>query len=96
MEVKISSQFASDFKMVNDVSLHEKVKNVLRTIKRAQGVDQVPHLRNIKGNNSAYKIGVGFYYLVGVLTSEKEMIFLRFLHRDQVLDTINKSNSQRH
>ncbi|GAA4275033.1 hypothetical protein U6A24_16840 [Aquimarina gracilis] len=91
MILKISSQFASDFRAVNDVSLHEKVKDVLEIIKNAKTIANVSHFKKIKGNREAYKMGIGFYYIVGITNSETELVLMRFLHRDMVTKILNKT-----
>lgn len=89
MVLQISSQFASDFKTVQDISLREKVKSVLQTIKEARKVDDISHFKKISRNDSAYKMGIGFYYIVAVVSSETEIMLMRFLHRDQILQATN-------
>ncbi|PKV48926.1 hypothetical protein ATE84_0942 [Aquimarina sp. MAR_2010_214] len=91
MVLKTSSQFAKDFKSLKDVSLEEKVKHVLESIKNAKNIDGIPHFRKIRGNEKAYKMGIGFYYLVGIITSEQEITLMRLLHRDQVLQVIKNN-----
>ncbi|TSE04427.1 MULTISPECIES: hypothetical protein [Aquimarina] len=89
MKLKISEQFAKDFKLVKDVSLQEKVKNVLEMLKSAKNKDHVSQLRKIHGNDNAYKMGIGFYFLIAIMSSEQEIILMRLLHKDvltQVLD----------
>ncbi len=89
MQLKISSRFANDFKMVKDVSLHKKVENVLETIKTTKNIVNIPQFRSIQGNNHAYKMGIGFYYIVGILTSENEITLMRFLHRDDLIKVLD-------
>ncbi|WP_074405718.1 MULTISPECIES: hypothetical protein [Aquimarina] len=91
MVLKTSSQFAKDFKSVKDVSLRHKVKHVLESLKTAKRVNDVPHFKKINGNDKAYKMGIGFYYLVGIITSEQEIILMRLLHRDEVLQVIKNT-----
>ncbi len=90
MVLKISSQFAIDFKSVEDISLQEKVKSVLKTIKNAKNVADISHFKKVKGSNTAYKMGIGFYYIVGVTSSEKEITLIRFLKRDVLTKVIGK------
>ncbi len=90
MVLKIAAQFANDFKIIKDDSLTEKVKRVLEMLKTAASIDAIPQFKKINGNMNAYKMGIGFYYLVGVMTSTNEITLMRFLHRDQVLETMNR------
>ncbi|WP_024769713.1 hypothetical protein [Aquimarina macrocephali] len=91
MVLKTSSQFSIDLKKVKDLSLQDKVKHVLKSLKTAKNVNDVPHFRKISGNNKAYKMGIGFYYLVGIITSEQEITLMRLLHRDEVLQAIKNT-----
>ncbi len=90
MEVKITSGFANDFKVVQDVSLREKVKNVLEAIKMAKNMYDISQFRRIHGHDKAFKMGIGFYFLVGIMTSEDEITLMRFLHRDVLMNVFNK------
>jgi hypothetical protein len=89
--LKVSSQFSIDFKKVKDISLQEKVKHVLASLKMAKKVNDVPHFRKIRGSDKAYKMGIGFYYLVGIITSEQEITLMRLVHRDEVLQVIKNT-----
>ncbi|EZH72413.1 hypothetical protein ATO12_23460 [Aquimarina atlantica] len=91
MVLKTALQFAKDFKSIKDVSLRHKVKHVLESLKTAKSVNDVPHFKKINGNDKAYKMGIGFYYLVGIITSEQEITLMRLLHRDQVLQVIKNT-----
>ncbi len=90
MEVKIATSFAADFKILNDNTLTKKIKSVLAIIKTAENIKEIAQLRKINGNDKAYKVGIGFYYIVAILTSEKEMTLLRFLHRDTLIKVIHR------
>lgn len=86
MDIKISSQFAADFKTVSDSSLYEKMKNILNKIKEAKTIDDLSQFRKIEGNDHAYRMGIGFYYVVGYTTSVDELTLMRLVHRDKVLN----------
>jgi len=50
-------QFAVDFK---NVMLHDKVKSVLTTIKITDDIYEILHFKKVKGNDKAYRTGIGF------------------------------------
>ena len=89
MELRISSQFAFDFKAINDNSLSQKIKDVLSAIKNAKDIQELSSFRKINGNDKAYKIGIGFYYIIGLITADHELTLLRLLHRDMLMKTIH-------
>ncbi len=88
MKLKISTQFASDFKARSDSSLHSKIKEVFAMIKEAKAIEEIARFRRIEGNDSAYKMGIGFYYLLGIMTASDELTLMRFLHRDTLTEVL--------
>lgn len=89
MDIKIATSFASDFKVLNDASLSDKVKSVLEQIKEAKSIAELSFFKEIQGGANAYKMRIGFYYLVGMMNSDTEIILLRFLHKDEVSKIIS-------
>ncbi len=90
MELKISSQFASDFKNAGDNSLHRKVKSVFEMLKKANSINEITQFRKINGSSNSYKMGIGFYYMVGIITSENQLTLMRFLHRDMLMKVLDQ------
>ncbi|MCK8523233.1 hypothetical protein M0D21_16760 [Aquimarina sp. D1M17] len=88
MEFKISSQFASDVKEVEDGSLHEMIKRVIEKIKHANTIAEITQFRSVGSKAGVYKMGVGFYYLLAIQSSEQELTLMRFLHRDLLMRVI--------
>ncbi len=91
MELLISSQFAIDYKETQDPSLQEKLKSVFAAIKSANTIAELPKFRKVTGTAKAYKMGVGFYFVLGSITKENEITLIRFLHRDRVIAVTNQN-----
>ncbi|MEW7289427.1 hypothetical protein [Aquimarina sp. 2304DJ70-9] len=89
MDLKISLSFANDFKTLNDISLTEKIKSILESIKTAKNIHVLTQFKGVKGDDKAYKMGIGFYFLIGVMTSENEITLIRLLHRDEIIRVLN-------
>ncbi|GAA4279421.1 hypothetical protein [Aquimarina mytili] len=89
MDVIISSSFADDFKTLNDSSLQEKLKSVLESIKTAKNIDILSQFKTVRGNDKVFKMGVGLYFLIGVMTAENQITLMRWLHRDEVIRALD-------
>lgn len=85
MQIKIAEQFAADFKEIKDVSLHQKIKEVIDDLKKQETLEDAPYFRNIKGNDYAFKMAIGFYFLILYKTGISEYMLMRCLSRDEVL-----------
>ena len=85
MEIKISSQFASDLKMLKDTSLYPKVKSVLQDLKEMENLESVPYFKPIKGNDKAFKMAIGFYFLLLFRSESEVYTLMRCLPRDVVM-----------
>ncbi len=90
MDVVLASSFAKDFRALNDRSLEAKVKSILESIKMAKNIASLTQFKEIYGSPNLFKMGIGFYLLVGVMTSENEITLIRCLHRDEVIKAIDK------
>lgn len=90
MKVTISTSFAEDFKDVNDQSLHLKVKEVINSFKTAKNTSELSQIKKISGLDTAYRVGIGFYYIAFIATSATEIMILRLLHRDVILKVLEK------
>ncbi len=86
MQIKITTQFGKDFKAIKDDSLREKFKTVLASLKIAQDPGTISHCKPMYGDSKAFRIGIGFYYLVGYATAPHEFTLMRWVKRDQILE----------
>lgn len=85
MQIRIAEQFSDDFKKIKDVSLHEKVRSVIQDLKKNEVLEHLSYFKNIKGNDKAFKMAIGFYFLILYKTGVSEYTLMRCLSRDEVL-----------
>ncbi len=90
MEIKITDTFASDFKIVKDQGLKNKIKDIIDSVKSVDAVSELSILKTIQGNKNAYRISVGFYTLVLLKDDKNKMILMRLLHRDTIFKALMK------
>jgi len=83
MEIKIEKSFQKDTKRIKDKSVLQKIANTIANIQRAQGLEEIKHLRKIRGTSSMYRIRIGDYRL-GIIITESSVEFIRCLHRKDI------------
>ncbi|MFC5047626.1 hypothetical protein ACFSTE_06170 [Aquimarina hainanensis] len=89
MDIKVSMQFVSDFKKIQDPSFQEKIKNVIKELTSVDHISDISQFRRIGGTEDSYRMGIGFYYLISRKTADNELTFFRLLHRNEVLDVLH-------
>ena len=83
MEIKIEKSFQKDTKRIKDKSVLQKIANTIANIQRAQSLEEIKHLRKIRGTSSMYRIRIGDYRL-GIIITESSVEFIRCLHRKDI------------
>lgn len=90
MVLQITEQFFVDYKLIKDVSMQRKIKEVLTTIKQAKSVAEITQFKKIEGDSDAYKMGIGLYYLLASTNALQELMLMRLIHRDTLQRVIKK------
>ncbi|WP_353570949.1 type II toxin-antitoxin system RelE/ParE family toxin [Candidatus Albibeggiatoa sp. nov. BB20] len=83
MEVKYESRFLKDLQNINNQNTLDKIKTIIETCKQAESIQQINHLKKMRGYNQFYRIRAGDYRL-GVSLHENRLIFVRCLHRKDI------------
>ena len=83
MEIKIDKSFQKDTRSIKDKSVLQKIANTIANIQRAQSLEEIKHLRKIRGTSSMYRIRIGDYRL-GIIITESGVEFIRCLHRKDI------------
>ena len=83
MEIKIDKSFQKDTRRIKDKSVLQKIANTIANIQRAQSLEEIKHLRKIRGTSSMYRIRIGDYRL-GIIITESSVEFIRCLHRKDI------------
>ncbi|MBX2973954.1 MAG: plasmid stabilization protein [Flavobacteriales bacterium] len=75
--------FSRDIDAIPDAKLRQRLKLVLLAIEAAGNIQQVPHVKKMKGHSKAFRIRVGDFRL-GVFVEGDTVQLVRFLHRREV------------
>ena len=59
------------------------MKEVVEQVEAASSLHDVPNLTKLSGSRGFYRIRVGDYR-IGIVVDEKEVEFVRFLHRRDI------------
>ncbi|MFL1894361.1 hypothetical protein ACJRPK_01585 [Aquimarina sp. 2-A2] len=91
MEVIISKTFASDFRMITDISFKEKIKSIVASLENSKDTSALIPIQAFNASDRYFKMGVGFYYLIIKNVSKKSLALVRVVHRDQLRQSLHKS-----
>ena len=64
-------------------SLRSRLRAAIAAVEQADRLDEIPHLRHLRGVGNYYRIRVGDYR-AGLSISGDTVIFVRFLHRRDI------------
>lgn len=84
MKLKVEKSFARDVNKVKDKKLLQKIRGCISQIENAGNASEIPHVKKIEGYSSFYRIKIGNYRLGMELSSNNEIILIRFLHRKEI------------
>jgi len=67
MIIKYKNSYLRDIKKITNPALKEKIEQIIKLVKEAQTLDDIPELRKLKGYKKGiyYRIKVG-HYRIGV------------------------------
>lgn len=83
MIVRIDKSFEKDTKKIKDKKILNKLANLIEQMQAAQGLDEVNHLKKLKGYATYYRIRLGTYR-IGISVEEDKVDFIRFLPRKDI------------
>lgn len=84
MNFRIEKSFDRDIDKINDKKLLKKLRTFISAIEGAETIHEMPHIKKIVGYNSFYRIKIDDYRLGIEAVSNKEVVFIRFLHRKDI------------
>jgi len=84
VKIRIEKTFAKDIDKIEDKKLLRKLRTLISTIQHAENIHQIPNIKKLEGYASYYRIKVGDYRLGLEITSDNEVILVRFLHRKDI------------
>ena len=83
MEYKFEKAFVKDFKNLKNKSLAKAILECIKKVSEAQTIKDIPNLKKIIGNKSAYRLRVGDYR-IGLMIENNQVIFVAFAHRKDI------------
>jgi mRNA interferase RelE/StbE len=84
MKVIFSKAIVRDAKKINDKKLVEKIDALIRDLKEAESLLEIPNLKKLKGSSFAFRIRIGDYRLGLYQYSEGEILLMRLLKRNDI------------
>jgi mRNA interferase RelE/StbE len=84
MKFRIEKSFDRDVDKIKDKTLLRKLRTIISTIENAVSIREIPHIKKIEGYESYYRIKIDDHRLGMELISNREVVFVRFLHRKDI------------
>ena len=83
MQTLVNRSFDKDVRRASDRNAHVALREVIRSVERAQSLREIPNLRKIRGERDYYRIRLGDYR-IGIALQKNVVTFVRFLHRKDI------------
>jgi mRNA interferase RelE/StbE len=83
MEVKFSSTFEKDLRIITDKRIVLKVDEIITSLNNAVSLSVIENIKKIKGHKNCYRIRIGNYRL-GLFVSGKTVWLARLMHRREI------------
>ena len=83
MKIEFNESFLKDLKAVKDKSVLTKVKAAIEAVEQADTLDQITHLKKIRGSQEYFRIRIGDFRL-GLKLEGDTVVFIRFLNRKDI------------
>jgi len=84
MKFKVEKSFDRDVAKIKDKNLLQKLRSFIFKVENTNNIREIPHVKKNEGYESFYRIKIGDHRLGMELTSDNEIIFIRFLHRKDI------------
>ena len=83
MKTAFRESFARDLKGVRDKKLFQRVKDVIDAVEKAESLNDLPHLKKIKGEKNYFRLRLGGYR-IGLALENDTLVFVRVLDRKDI------------
>jgi mRNA interferase RelE/StbE len=83
MQSKFRNSFLKDAEKIVAKRIAEKIEQAILNVEEAKNLQEINHLKKMKGGKSAYRIKVG-EYRIGIIVIENCVEFICCLHRKDV------------
>jgi mRNA interferase RelE/StbE len=81
VKLTFRQSFARDLKKIKDITMLDRMKQMIERIEAAQDMSQIEGLTKLSGTSSYYRIGD---YRLGILLHGNELELVRCLHRREI------------
>lgn len=83
MKVEFNESFLKDLKAVKDKSVLAKVKAAIEASELADTLDQITHIKKMRGSREYFRIRIGDFRL-GLKLEGDTLVLIRFLDRKDI------------
>ncbi len=83
MKIEFNESFLKDLRVVKDKTVLAKVKATIEAIEIAEPLDQITHLKKMRGSREYFRIRIGDFRL-GLRLEGDTLVFIRFLNRKDI------------
>jgi mRNA interferase RelE/StbE len=80
VKIAFTTRFSKDLSKIKQLAVREAVGGLIDTVKSAQSLSDIPHLKKLQGADDAYRLRVGDYR-IGCWYREHTLIFARIADR---------------
>lgn len=83
MKTQFSRSFERDLRRLQDRGLYQRIHEVVQQIQEAGSLEDLSHLKKLRGSEAYYRIRIGDYRL-GIKLEDGEVVCMRILHRKDI------------
>jgi mRNA interferase RelE/StbE len=83
VKIEFRSSFLKDVRKVKDATVKKQVAALIGEAENANHLSELENIKKLKGRENFYRIRIGDYRL-GLIATENELVFIRFLHRKDI------------
>jgi mRNA interferase RelE/StbE len=94
VKFRIEKSFDRDIDRIKDKKVLRTLGTFISLIENAQTIRDIPHIKKIEGYGSYYRMKIGDYRLGMEAASVREVVLLRFLHRETFTDISQRGKSK--
>ena len=80
MRTQFKESFVRDLKRISVPAVNQRVRRAIQAVEEADGVQDLPNIRKLRGGDRHYRIRIGDYR-IGLLIEGETAEFVRCLHR---------------
>lgn len=83
MKIEFKESFVKDLKVIKDKSILAKVKATIEASEKADTLEQISHLKKMRGSRDYFRIRIGDFR-IGIKLESDTLVFIRFLNRKDI------------